>query len=106
MRLESCILIASEPMLIGSDRDGGDERRLCRACFAPEPSRDAVAKEMDMAVKKLALANRKGVGKLAERLIVEHPDWTYAAVAAEVNRLVEGAAATAASVRLNSISLR
>lgn len=45
-------------MLIGSNRDGGDERRLCRACFAPEPSRDAVAKELDMAVKKLALANR------------------------------------------------
>jgi C4-dicarboxylate-specific signal transduction histidine kinase len=44
--------------MIGSYRDGGDEMRLCRACFAPEPSRDAVAKEMDMAVKKVALANR------------------------------------------------
>jgi len=44
--------------MTGSYRDGGDERRLCRACFAPEPSRDAVAKEMDMAVKKMALANR------------------------------------------------
>jgi len=32
----------------------------------------------------------RGINRLAERLIVEHADWTGAAIAAEVNRLVEG----------------
>lgn len=52
-------------------------------------------------------ANRgKGIGKLAERLIVEHPDWTYAAVAAEVNRLVDGAKASEKSVRWYASRMR
>lgn len=41
----------------------------------------------------------RGIGRLAERLIVEHPDWTYAAIAAEVNRQIEGAHASDKSVR-------
>jgi hypothetical protein len=48
----------------------------------------------------------KGVGKLAERLIVERPDWTYAAVAAEVNRLVDGAKASEKSVRWYASRMR
>ena len=48
----------------------------------------------------------KGVGRLAERLIVEHADWTYAAVAAEVNRLVEGAKASEKSVRWYASRMR
>lgn len=48
----------------------------------------------------------KGVGKLAERLIAEHPDWTYAAVAAEVNRLVDGAKASEKSVRWYASRMR
>ncbi len=52
-------------------------------------------------------ANRgKGIGKLAERLIVEHPDWTYAAIAAEVNRLVDGAKASEKSVRWYASRMR
>lgn len=40
-----------------------------------------------------------GIGLLAESLIVRHPEWTHAAVAAEVNRTIEGAHATSKSVR-------
>lgn len=61
---------------------------------APKPPRNSGA------------SRGKGVGKLAERLIVEHPDWTYAAVAAEVNRLVEGAAATEKSLRWYASRMR
>jgi hypothetical protein len=48
----------------------------------------------------------KGIGKLAERLIVEQPNWTYAAVAAEVNRLVECATASEKSVRWYASRMR
>jgi hypothetical protein len=48
----------------------------------------------------------KGIGRAAEKLIVEHPDWTYAAIAAEVNRLVEGAHASEKSVRWYASKMR
>ncbi|MFG1419999.1 DUF2786 domain-containing protein [Xanthobacter sp. V0B-10] len=48
----------------------------------------------------------KGSGRLAERLIVEHSDWTYAAVAAEVNRQIEGAKASEKSVRWYASRMR
>lgn len=48
----------------------------------------------------------RGIGRLAERLIVERPDWAYAAVAAEVNRLVEGAKASEKSVRWYASRMR
>lgn len=48
----------------------------------------------------------KGIGRTAEALIVEHPDWTYAAIAAEVNRLVEGAHASEKSVRWYASRMR
>lgn len=47
-----------------------------------------------------------GVGKLAERLIVEHPEWSHAEIAAEVNRLIEGAHATSKSVRWYACRMR
>ncbi|MFT4159600.1 DUF2786 domain-containing protein [Shinella sp.] len=47
-----------------------------------------------------------GIGRLAERLIVEHPDWTYAAIAAEVNWLLEGAKASEKSVRWYASKMR
>jgi hypothetical protein len=40
-----------------------------------------------------------GVGRLAERLIVEWPEWSHAEIAAEVNRRHEGARATSKSVK-------
>lgn len=48
----------------------------------------------------------RGIGRLAERLIVEHPDWTYAAIAVEVNRLVERASASEKSVRWYASKMR
>jgi hypothetical protein len=53
-----------------------------------------------------AASRGRGIGRLAERLIVEHPDWTYAAVAVEVNRLVEGAKASEKSVRWYASRMR
>ena len=48
----------------------------------------------------------KGIGRTAEALIVEHPDWTYAAIAAEVNRLVDSAHASEKSVRCYASKMR
>lgn len=48
----------------------------------------------------------KGIGRTAEALIVAHPDWTYSAIATEVNRLVEGAHASEKSVRWYASRMR
>lgn len=52
------------------------------------------------------LSRGKGIGKLAERLIVEHPDWTYRRIAEEVNRRIEGATASEKSVRWYASRMR
>jgi hypothetical protein len=49
---------------------------------------------------------RFGIGRLAERLIVEHPDWTYRRIAEEVNARIEGAYASEKSVRWYSHRMR
>lgn len=51
-------------------------------------------------------ARGKGIGKLAERLIVEHPDWTYRRIAEEVNARIEGAHASEKSVRWYASKMR
>jgi len=48
----------------------------------------------------------KGIGRAAEALIVEHPDWSYSAIAEEVNRLVDGACASEKSVRWYASKMR
>ena len=48
----------------------------------------------------------RGIGKLAERMLIEYTDWTYAAVAVEVNRLIEGARASEKSVRWYASRMR
>jgi hypothetical protein len=48
----------------------------------------------------------KGIGRLAERLIVEHPDWTYWRIAEEVNARINGAAASEKSVRWYASKMR
>ena len=48
----------------------------------------------------------KGIGRLAEQLIVEHPDWTYRRIAEEVNARIEGAAASEKSVRWYASKMR
>lgn len=48
----------------------------------------------------------KGIGRTAEALIVERSDWTYSAIAAEVNRLVDGAHASEKSVRWYASRMR
>lgn len=53
-----------------------------------------------------ALSRGKGIGKLAERLIVEHPDWTYRRIAEEVNARIEGAKASEKSVRWYASKMR
>lgn len=53
-----------------------------------------------------ASSRGKGIGRTAEALIVEHPDWTNLAIAVEVNRLVEGAHASEKSVRWYASNMR
>jgi len=48
----------------------------------------------------------KGIGKLAEQLIVELPDWTYRRIAEEVNARIEGARASEKSVRWYASKMR
>lgn len=48
----------------------------------------------------------KGIGAMAEALIAEHPDWTYSAVAAEVNRRIDGARTSDKSVRWYACRMR
>ncbi|BEV45953.1 DUF2786 domain-containing protein [Afipia carboxidovorans] len=52
------------------------------------------------------LSRGKGIGKLAERLIVEHPEWTHAQIAEEVNRHIDGAKATGKSIRWYASRMR
>lgn len=51
-------------------------------------------------------AQEKGIGRLAELLIVEHPDWTYRRVAEEVNVRIDGAKASEKSVRWYASRMR
>lgn len=53
-----------------------------------------------------ASSRGRGIGKLAERLIVEHPDWTYRRIAEEANARIEGAAASEKSVRWYASRMR
>lgn len=53
-----------------------------------------------------ATSRGRGIGRLAERLIVEHPDWTYRRVAEEVNAQIEGAKASEKSVRWYASRMR
>lgn len=47
-----------------------------------------------------------GVGRLAEQLIVNQPNWSHAEIAAEINRRLNGARATAKSVRWYASRMR
>lgn len=53
-----------------------------------------------------ASSRGRGIGKLAERLIVEHPDWTYRRIAEEVNGRIQGAKASDKSVRWYASRMR
>jgi hypothetical protein len=48
----------------------------------------------------------RGIGKLAEHLIAEHPDWPYRRLAEEVNARIEGATASEKSVRWYASRMR
>lgn len=55
----------------------------------------------------VAAASRgRGIGKFAEQMIVEHPDWTYRRIAEEVNARIEGAKASEKSVRWYASRMR
>lgn len=53
-----------------------------------------------------ASSRGRGIGKLAEGLIVEHQDWTYRRIAEEVNRRIDGARASEQSVRWYASRMR
>jgi len=60
------------------------------AASTPKPSKPPRASASDRG---------RGIGKLAEWMIVEHPDWPYRRIAEEVNGRIEGAKASEKSVR-------
>jgi hypothetical protein len=53
-----------------------------------------------------ASSRGRGIGRLAKRLILEHPDWTYRRIAEEVNAQIEGARASEKSVRWYASTMR
>ncbi len=67
------------------------------ATSAPTPSKPPRA---------AAPSRGRGIGRLAEQLIVEHPDWTYRCIAEEVNRRIEGATTSEKSVRWYASKMR
>jgi len=56
--------------------------------------------------RTIASGRGRGIGKLAEQLIVEHPDWTYRHIAEEVNGRINGANASDKSVRWYAHQIR
>lgn len=86
----------------------GLERRTSRRSPRPsEPSGSAASTPKPPKPPRTAGRGRgKGIGVMAETLIFEHPDWTYSAVAAEVNRRIEGARASEKSVRWYASRMR
>ncbi|MFN3627143.1 MAG: DUF2786 domain-containing protein [Parvibaculum sp.] len=67
------------------------------ATSAPKPSKPP---------RVSASGRGRGIGRLAEQLIVEHPDWTYRRIAEEVNARIEGATASEKSVRWYASKMR
>ena len=53
-----------------------------------------------------ASSRGRGIGRLAEQLIVEHPDWAYRRIAEEVNGRIKGATASEKSVRWYASTMR
>ena len=53
-----------------------------------------------------ASSRGRGIGKLAEQLIVGHPDWTYRRIAEEVNVRIQGATSSEKSVRWYASKMR
>lgn len=53
-----------------------------------------------------ASSRGRGIGRLAEQLIVEHQDWTYRRIAEEVNTRIEDAHASEKSVRWYASKMR
>lgn len=53
-----------------------------------------------------ASSRGRGIGKLAEMLVVEHPEWSYRRIAEEVNARIVGASASERSVRWYSYRMR
>lgn len=68
-----------------------------------EPTSESSAPKRSEAI---ASGRGKGIGRLAERLIVEHPNWTYRRIAEEVNGRIEGATASDKSVRWYASQMR
>ncbi|WP_395698365.1 DUF2786 domain-containing protein [Methylocella sp.] len=78
--------------------------------WPPTPSATKAEPTLESSASKQPPASApsrgKGIGKLAERLIVEHPDWTYRRIAEEVNARIEDARASEKSVRWYASRMR
>lgn len=84
-----------------------DPAAFRRSPTASAPSGTPTSRSRSPKASSAAASSRgRGIGKLAEQLIVEHPEWTYGRIAEEVNLRIEGASASEKSVRWYSNQMR
>lgn len=74
--------------------------------WPPEPSTVESAPSPKKPPKASSGERGKGIGILARAMIIDHPDWTYSAIAKAVNLAIEGAATTEKSVRWYAHQMR
>lgn len=74
--------------------------------WPPEPSTEMAAPSPKESPKASTGGRGKGIGVLARAMIIDHPDWKYAAIAKAVNQAIEGAATTEKSVRWYAHQMR
>jgi hypothetical protein len=74
--------------------------------WPPEPSTVMAAPSPKDPTKASTGGRGKGIGVLARAMIIDHPDWKYAAIAKAVNQAIEGAATTEKSVRWYAHQMR
>jgi hypothetical protein len=84
-----------------------DPAAFRRSPTASAPSGTSTSRSRSPKASSAAVSSRgRGIGKLAEQLIVEHPDWAYRRIAEEVNARIDGAKASEKSVRWYASKMR
>ena len=71
----------------------------------PAPTKPVKAKKVEPA-PAVPVQRGMGIGALARKLLLEHPEWPHARVAAEVNARIPGAQSSEKSMRWYSCEMR
>jgi hypothetical protein len=102
---EAASSLATARELAGRYGFSPDEFRW-RVAAETQAETEMPTKEPDADPEPPKAARGGGIGMLARQMIIDHPDWTYARIASEVNNRIEGARSTAHSVRWYSNAMR